>query len=334
MRRSEIIIPVVLAVLILAGLVLSSSTSVYRYDISFEVDRDDVRYTVSSDVGMETTTVVISNSGQYSIEYVAAYFDEGYAALNSWELQEEMFEDMEELLSLRSIDGFGLHDSESLLELMSTRDPSTTAIFIASGSISDILYDGTADSPLVEWLRSGGIIINMAGCLGAYVSHGPEQEDIEHVIGYGEIFAGVPDLCFNDSDSVVYANEGYNEEVRDALHFYMNECTYGVDLWWMQDCLNIGYYSYSGCSAAALYKSGEGMVMNFGVSLSTHEHSDHYIAQIIASGMDYTSEILECEQGDTRGDSTGVVHTEGSCRVYCFIGSTRAVHGEFIDIAP
>ena len=87
MRRSEIIIPVVLAVLILAGLVLSSSTSVYRYDISFEVDGDDVRYTVSSDVGMETTTVVISNSGQYSIEYVVAYFDEGYAALNSWELQ-------------------------------------------------------------------------------------------------------------------------------------------------------------------------------------------------------------------------------------------------------
>lgn len=331
MRRDEIV-ALTLILLVIAGMVVAFIPDVYRYDITFEENDGTVSYTYESNTGMETTTVVISNSGLYDIGYVAAYYDEGYAAKNDWTLQGEMFDDFRKQLSVRSVDGFGLYDSESLLELIETADPFTTAIMIASGSVSDAIYDGTDSCPLVSWINKGGTVINVAGCLGKYVSHGPSQSDIEEVYGYGMIFAGVDDASFNDSAKALYASAGCNEDVRDSLHFYMNEYTYGIDLSGIGNSVNLGYYSEDGYSAAAIIGFGGGMLINFGASLSTHEHYDHYMAQIVASGMDYTSEILYTDTGDTRGDNSGVVPVEGNCSVYGFIGSTRAVYAERFDV--
>ena len=305
----------------------------YSYDISFSESDGEVTVAFDSNTGMETTSVVIANSGLYHIDYVAAYVDVSFAALNDWDLQIEMFEDMELLLDVRGVDGFGMFDSEGLLEIMQTADPGTTAVFIASGSISDIIYDGTYESPLIQWLERGGVLINMSGCLGKYVSHGPEQDDIEEVTGYGELFASVDDEYFSDSDTVVYADYGYNEDFRDSLHFYMNECTYGINMD-VENSLSIGYHTKDGVASALLFKSFEGMVMNFGVSLSTHEHSDHYVAQIIASGTDYLSEVSEFQVGNTRGDAVCSFLVEESCSIYAFIGSTRAVYAERFDFMP
>lgn len=312
---------------------MANVPGMYSYDIRFSESDGEVTVTFDSNTGMETTSVVIANSGLYHIDYVAAYVDVSFAALNDWDLQIEMFEDMELLLDVRGVDGFGMFDSEGLLEIMQTADPGTTAVFIASGSISDIIYDGTYESPLIQWLERGGVLINMSGCLGKYVSHGPEQDDIEEVTGYGELFASVDDEYFSDSDTVVYANHGYNEDFRDSLHFYMNECTYGINMD-VENSLSIGYHTEDGVASALLFKSFEGMVMNFGVSLSTHEHSDHYVAQIIASGTDYLSEVSEFQVGNTRGDAVCSFSVEESCSIYAFIGSTRAVYAERFDFMP
>lgn len=326
----QVIIPVALVVLILAGLVLASAPGIYSYDIRFSESDGEVTVAFDSNTGMETTSVKIANSGLYHIDYVAAYVDTDYAALNDWELQIEMFEDMELLLDARGVDGFGMFDSEGLVEFMKTAEPGTTAVFIASGSISDVLYDGTYESPLIQWLEQGGVLVNMSGCLGKYVSHGPAQEDIEEVTGYGALFASVDDEYFCDSETTVYASYGYNEDFRDSLHFYMNECTYGINMD-VENSLSIGYHTEDGVAAALLFKSFNGMVMNFGVSLSTHEHSDHYVAQIIASGTDYLSEVSEIQVGNTRGDNVCSFKVDESCSIYAFIGSTRAVYAERFD---
>ncbi len=334
MKNKDIVIPVVLLAVIAAGIALAYMPTPYHYSLAFEESDGTVSYQYSSNAGIHTTTVVISNTGDHVIEYVAAYVDEGYASINPWDLQIEMFEDMEELLSIRSVDGFGMYDSDSLSEFIENADPASSAIFIASGAISDVIYDGSDTCPLIRWLERGGTVVNMSGCLGKYVSHGPESEDIEMVSGYGYLFAGTSDSAFNDYPNMLNGNASCNEEVRDVLHFYMNECTYGIDVTGMTDFNDIGYVSYSGYSAAVLYKSWNGMVMNFGVSLSTHEHSDQYVAQIIASGMDYSSEILEYAEGSTRGDSSsGEFDVTGPCSIYGFIGSSRPVFADRYDVS-
>ena len=319
----QIAIPVVLVVLVLAGMVMANAPGMYSYNVSFTESEGEVTVTFDSNTGMETTAVKIANSGMFRIDYVAAYVDRDYAALNDWDTQIEMFDDMKLLLDVRGVDGFGVYDSDGLLNFMETADPGTTAVFIASGSVSDILYNGTYESPLVTWLERGGILINMSGCLGKYVSHGPDFEDIEEISGYGALFASVDDEYFYDSETKIYADYGYNEDFQKSLHFYMNECTYGISMD-VEDSLSIGYHT----------EDGYGMVMNFGVSLSTHEHSDHYVAQIIASGTDYLSEIVETQVGDTRDCPKSSFTVDESCSIYAFIGSTRAVYAERFDFSP
>ena len=329
----QIAIPVALVLLILVGMVMANAPGMYNYDIEFTESDGEVTVSFDSNTVMETTSVKIANSGMFRIEYVAAYVDPDYAALNDWDIQIEMFEDMKLLLDVRGVDGFGVYDSEGLLKFMETADPGTTAVFIASGSVSDILYDGTYESPLVTWLERGGVLVNMSGCLGKYVSHGSDSEDIEEISGYGALFASVDDECFYDSETKIYADYECNEDFQKSLHFYMNECTYGISMD-VEDSLSIGYHTEDGVASALLFRSFNGMVMNFGVSLSTHEHSDHYVAQIIASGTDYLSEIVETQVGDTRDCPKSSFTVDESCSIYAFIGSTRAVYAERFDFSP
>ena len=333
MRHEGVAIPLVLFAIVILGLLLSYLPSPYTYDVSFTQEGDVVHYDYTSDTGMETNTVLISNTGEHAMDTIVVYFDESFASKNPWDVQEEMFGDLSKQLEHRGMDALRLCDSESLLEFMVTADPSSSAVLIASGAVSYMVYDGTPDCPLVEWLKDGGTVINMCGCLGKYVSYGPEASDIVEVSGYGEIFAGISDDAFMDSDREVRGRYGFNDDVRDSLHFYMNECTFGIELGDRDDCLDIGYRAFNGASSAVLFRSWEGMVVNFGFSLGNHEYADNYVAQILASGMDYTSEILDWHVGDTRGDHSGQFAVDRTCSVYAYVGSTRAIYAERYDVS-
>lgn len=330
MRDDRVVVCAVLAVVVLAGMVMSF-VPMYGYDVEFEYSDGTVEYLYESDVELGTTTVVLSNTGDHLTTTVLALLDYGYASQSDHSELASMLADMSKQLDARGVSMETL-DAEGMLEAMATADPSSTAVLLTAGAIPDVLYDGTADCPLIDWLERGGTVANAYGVLGKHVATGPDQGDIVTVEGFGELIAGLPDNAFRDSAWPIHAGSGCNEEVRDALHFYMTEYTYGIDVEGLEDALSIGYVSAAGFSSAVAFASNGGMVLNFGVSLGQHQHSDGYIAQIIASGLDYTTEILEVATGDTRDDSSGSFEVDRTCSVYAMVGDTGTVYAERFDV--
>lgn len=330
--KGILLIPLVITIVVISGMLISFVPEPYSYDMTFERDGDTIHYSYNSTTESSTNTVAFTITGDFFIKKVVMYLDESYASLTSISLQKEMVDDLPKQLKMRGIDSV-CRDANGMLDIITTYDPGTTALFFASGALPDILYDGTAGCPIADWLDRGGILINESGCLGKYVSHGPERQDIEEITGYGNLFAGIDDTSFNDSKRRVYATGGCDEAIRNALNFYMNEFTFGIDISGFSDAKNIGYVSGDGYSSAVIFKSRGGMVINFGVSVVNHSHFDHFVAQIIASGMDYSSEMFYSHTGDTRGDNSGDIVLNGrSCAIYGYVGSPRAVYGERILI--
>lgn len=329
MIDKKAVIPVTMCILVLVGATLAYVPDVYQHNLTFSLEDDELHYEYGSNVGSSTKTVMFTITGLFEIDHVVLFLDSDYASKTGTHYQEEFAEDIRLQLSLRSIDGFECADASELVEIMSEAEPSKTAVMFASGVLPDTVYDGSSDCPLMGWLNKGGTVVNISGCLGKYISHGPEQADIEECGSYGMLFAGVDNSSFSDPDMRVFADGRCNEVIRDSLDFYVNECTFGVDISGMSDALNLGYVSDNNMSSAAIFKSGNGMVINFGASLVNHVHFDHFIAQIIASGIDYSSELIQIQEGSTRGDSAGSIPiTDVPCTVYGFIGTPRAVHAD------
>lgn len=326
--RKIMLLPLVIVIVVISGMMMSFAPEPYSHDVSFERDGDVLHYTYHSVIGSTTNTVGFTTTGEFLIEKVVMYLDATYASLTSEFMQKEMIEDLSKQLKLRGIDSTCCNAKE-VLDVIRTYDPGRAALFFASGSFPDILYDGTEGSPIMDWLDRGGVLINESGCLGRYISYGPNQYDIEVTTGYGALFAGVDDVAFNDLQKRAYATGGCDEALRDALKFYMNEVTFGIDISSIADAKNLGYVSNDGYSSAAIFKSRNGMVINFGVSLVNHSHFDHFVSQIIASGMDYSSEMFYSHTGDTRWNNSGQIDlNDKPCVVYGYIGSPRAICGE------
>lgn len=327
------VLPVALCILVILGAALAYAPNVYRHDLVFEYDGDEVFYSYYSNTGAPTRTVMFSVTGLYQVDRVVMFLDAEYASMTGDYYQNELAGDFGAQLSIRSIDAFECMSASELESFMERADPSRTAIMFASGALPDTVYDGTSSCPLIRWLDDGGIVINISGCLGKYISHGPEQTDIEECQSYGMLFAGVEDSAFLDSNVRLFASDECNVMIRDSLDFYMNEYTFGVDISSMDYALNLGYISDDGISSAALFRSGNGMVMNFGVSIVNHVHSDHFIAQIIASGIDYSSELIDIHDGDTHKENSGsMAVSDRPCTVFGYIGSPRTVYGDRIII--
>lgn len=327
----RVVLPISLCILVLVGMILSSCPNMYDHDLSFSKSENFVDYDYSSNEGAVTNTVMFSTSGQYDIQHVAVYYDEDYVSLTNQHTQYRMVDEVIKHLQKRSVSASQYTASE-MLYMMDHFDPSQTALYFASGTFPDILYDGTSNCPLLTWLDRGGTLVNVSGCLGKYVSTGPEESDLIEVQSYGQLFANVDDHEFNDLESRAYVTDYCNEDIQNSLNFYMNEVTYGINTTHMSNYLSIGYSSLDGVSSAVIFKSRNGMVMNFGASLTDHVHFDFFIAQIIASGIDYKSELIEHQVGDTREDRSGsFAIPDTPFTLYGYVGLPHTVYGERIN---
>ena len=337
MKRADAIVIATIMVVILIGMVVACAPNIYRCEFDAWVDEDTVYYEYSSNYSMETHTALIHNDTDYDITEILVYFDEDFAAINDWELQEDMFTNLAAQLDARSSIGLTYCSSSELLQIMEFADIKSVAILIGSGAIADTIYDGTYDCPLIQWLVSGGTVISMSSCLGKYVSHGPDSEDIEEIEGYVELFTGVDgksDSDFYDSAQSLRSSYSQNDLIQDSLGIQFNEYSYGINCEGMADYLSIGNTSMSGYSCAVLYKSYSGMVMNFGMTITNQSHTVHFVAQTIAAGLDYTSNVIDYSTGHTSDSPSGSfdISDKGGCHVYGYVGSARAVFGQKVNL--
>lgn len=332
MNRNETIIAVSLAAIMLFGMGMSFWPTAYHCEIDAWADDSGIHYGYSANFGVETHTAVIRTSGEFDISDVYAYYDERYAALNPWWHQDELLRDLDENLEIRSMNSISYADADELLDVMASADTNTTAIVFVSGALPVTVYDGTPDCALIDWLKSGGTVISISTCLGKYVSHGPDAEDIEVVSGFASLIAGsesVSDSDFNDVRSSVRTGYAADSEIQDALGIYLNEYSYGIMPAGLGQYLSIGGRTLDGMHCAVLYRSYGGMVMNFGATITNHPHTLHFIAQTIASGLDCTASIVEYASGNTYGDASGSFDVSGGdLHLYGYAGATRAVYGE------
>ena len=102
MKRADAIVIATIMVVILIGMVVACAPNIYRCEFDAWVDEDTVYYEYSSNYSMETHTALIHNDTDYDITEILVYFDENYAAINDWELQEDMFINLAAQLDARS----------------------------------------------------------------------------------------------------------------------------------------------------------------------------------------------------------------------------------------
>ena len=334
MKRIDVIVIVAVVAVMLVGMVLSYGPNIYRCDLDAWNDEDGIHYTYSSNYGMETHTTLIESSAGYDFDTILVYFDTEYAAMNDWGLQETMLIGLGEQLGIRSGPELVFCDSQELAESLPDADRSSVAVLIAAGAVSDVLYDGTSSCILLEWLMSGGTVMNMSGCLGKYVSHGPDSGDIEQIQGYAELFTGIEgmdDSSFNDVRYTLRTDYSQNDLVQDSLGIQFNEYSYGIRYEGIGEYFSVGNESSDGYACALIYRAYDGMVMNFGMTVEYQSHTVHFVAQTIASGLDYTSTIVDYQQGHTYDSPSGVFDfSGGNLRIYGYVGSARAVYGECI----
>lgn len=334
MKRIDVAVVVAVVAVMLVGMVLSYGPNIYRCDLESWSDEGGIHYAYSSNYGMETHTTLIESSAGYDFYTILVYFDTEYAAMNDWDLQETMLIGLGEQLEIRSGPELVFCDSQELMESLPDADRSSVAVLIAAGAVSDVLYDGTPSCVLIEWLTSGGTVMNMSGCLGKYVSHGPDSDDIEQIQGYAELFTGIEgmeDSSFNDVRYTLRTAYSQNDLVQDSLGIQFNEYSYGIRYDGVGEYFSVGNESSDGYACALIYRAYDGMVMNFGMTIEYQSHTVHFVAQTIASGLDYTSTIVDYQQGHTYDAPRGVFDFSGdNLRIYGYVGSARAVYGECI----
>ena len=329
-RKCEVAI-IALVVLLVVGMFLSYTPSTYYCNFTVNSSDYDIEYVYDSNYGMGTNTVLIETDGNYDIQTIIALFDPSYASMNDSDTQFKKLNYMKDYFDARGLKDFFICNATEIVSKMNEMDVKTTAFLFISGSIPDIIYNGTVSCPLIEWLDAGGTMINMFGCLGKYVS---TFDEYYRVSDYVELFTGVSNNgMFRDSAYKIYGGH-QDETIQESLNVYINECTYGIKFQKLIDpYLCIGSVSDEGYSSALIFKSRNGMVMQFSASMHNSTWVFQSFVQVIASGLDYSAEILDWRPGDTRDDNLGSFSTDAEhCHVYGYVGDTDQTYAEKVII--
>ena len=331
MNNRDKVIFVVLCGIVLIGMVtVYFPTDLYNCEFSAKYSDDSIEYSYDANYGMETHTALIETDGKYDINTIIACYDEGYYSSIEHRIQKNTLGYFDSFFENRELHDFRICSASEIPDVLKSLNPYETALMFVSAEIPQCLYNGTEDCFLVDWLDSGGAVINMFGCFGKYVATSSTVITVE---GFAEIFTGVDDdTIFRDGPEYLFGDV-QDSVIQEALGVFINECTYGIKYGSLTtDYFRIGSF-IDGYSSALLFESRNGMIMNFSVSREYYAWVLQPIAQIVASGLDYSSEILNWDSGDTRNDNSGSFSTDAEhCQVYGYVGNIDATYGKKIII--
>ena len=332
-EKKIVIIAVALIAVILIGEVAVYGMS-ERYSSSADADSGTLNYSVTARGSKEYSVIVMDNCLE-PMDELYIYYDPEYpiaaedvsVAIGATQLTVERY--VQQLTTSLRIRGISDVKTIKAAELGNAvvSDASSThskGLVVLSGALPDTVYAGVATDPIFEWLNTGGRLYWAGNLIGNYSSTTSGIVDIGDA---GQALFGVS--CFNTAEDDT-AFQDVSTPYRDALSLMNNRIRYAVDtsLLSVSDHIAVGYTDGTYSSVVSV-KYGNGMVCVLGGSHSNMQRDD--LAQVIASGLCYSSELVALEEGNVKrgtiSSSVDISTATGNISVYVYLGGYYTVHG-------
>lgn len=337
-RPIVIIAVAVIAILVIGEVIVYTSDS-SDYGAEMSLEDGTIHYDLDSR-GSKVFDLVVSDNGGYSgVQKLYMYLDPSYASKYGVDEadvgatpndQENHLRQLTSLLSYRGVTDVTFLDATQLRDMMaecvSSGRCSGTGVVVASGALPDTVYTGNEDDLVLEWISMGGTMYWAGGLVGAYYA---THDAVYQVSGYQELFFGAE--CLNTGDTTKAYSEITSNGYRSALSLSNNDVTYAVSLDRLPEgtpALGIGYEE-DGYQSIALVGHGSGSMVVFGGQLSNFQRYD--MAQVIASGIGPSSEIVDHIHGTVSGSTSGTADAgDGDVTAYVYLGGYFPVYGKGI----
>lgn len=323
----------VAVVLLIGGgelaLILDSHSG-YGSHVSFS--ENAVQYTLTSDGSNSYEVVVLDNGSFAPNSAVYIYYDSSYGSayvaggvpLGSRDLDQAYYvELLTKNLAYRGVTATVI-GAAALAELMGMG--TGCAVIIVSGALPSTVYTGCVSDPVFSWLEDGGRLYWAGNLLGAYSA---SVGSVTSVIGYPEQLFGFARLNRGNDDEALNVCEG--NDLREQLSIQNNRVRYAVDTSMIMggSYLALGY-TEGGYVSAVLTSYGGGQVCVLGGDYRYEQIED--LAQIVASGICYCSQVVGCAYGDmaretVTGEITVAGSTDRNLSAYVYYGGFRPVYG-------
>ena len=325
-----------IAILVIGEVIVYTSDS---SDYSADIGMEDgvIEYDLGSRDSKVFDILVNDNNGYEAVHKLYLYLDTGYASKYSVDEadvgaaptdQEYYLEQLVQLLEYRSDIETEFVDASQLREVMedgvASGDCSGTGLVVVSGALPDTVYTGSLDDTVFDWISLGGTMYWAGGMIGAYYA---TTDDVYPVSDYQTLFFGSD--CLNTGDVTKAYSVVESNDYTSALSLSNNDVTYAVSQTALPEgtqSLSIGYEE-DGYSSITLVGSGSGSVVVFGGQLGNFQRYD--MAQVIASGIGPSSEIVEHVHGTVSGSASGEIDVgSADVAVYVYLGGYYPVFGK------
>ncbi len=331
-----VILAIILCAILVLGEVFTYGINTHSFDIKAEFSSNTLDYSVSSS-GSDTYSVVLLDDNNITPTkelyiYVNEDYDRYYKSLKEGQVryfeQQYYSEQVKKSLGLRGFDSVKLLDTKELIDFVNgsvldpSSDPKGKGLFITSYALPSEIYSGHADDNLMKWIDKGGNLYWSSSEIGKFYT---DSDGLHEVNDNQTLFFGKN--CVN-TGKLAHATNVVENGFKDALTLLNSGLEFAVNTDGIPDSLSIGYCD-DGYSSISFVKHGNGMICVIGSMSEIIPQLDD-IGQIIASGITYASELVDCDKGNVvRGTVGGKMDytVNGNAVAFIYIGGTYTVYG-------
>jgi hypothetical protein len=336
---------IVLIAIVLCTVIAVGEIEVYTngegYDSSVDLSGNGISYSVTSPRSNVYDFIAMDNGALDPIKRLYIYGDRDYtpdpvqatADVGAGSIIEEDY--TSQLTKVLRNRGFNAFESVNAAELRSSMENDIDdgdlpkGLLVVSGNLPNTVYTGSTEDLVFSWLNAGGRLFWVGNPIGSSYA---TADGTVSVKGYQELFFGKE--CLNIGGTSSAYSEADNEFGK-RLSLLNNKVDYAVNTGLLENALGIGY-EQDGYSSIALIKFGEGTICVVGGDYSSNQRSD--LAHVIASGINWNSEILGTDDGSVRRStvhsSVDIPETHGNISVYIHVGGDFTVYGRAFSLGP
>jgi len=341
MKHDKIITAIVIATVavILIGEVIVYTASTDDFSINVEKNGTDIDYEISVRGSQVYSVVAMDNGSMQNIDEVYIYYDEGYGTayvsepgpIGSHELTQEYYIDqLTKHMEFRGSPSIRILSAADLADTMNNDVGSafSKGLIVISGALPETVYSDT-NNLIFDWMNDGGRLFWAGNVLGRFVA--TPTGVVDGPSNYQTLFFGVSD-CLNTGDDYLALEDVTSNNLRYDLALRNNDIRYAVNTTNLAaagvNCLAMGFTNGTYDSIVTA-EYGNGMICAFGGDLSREQYRD--VAQIVSSGVCYTTTVLDVAEGSVRyGSANGSIDVStavGNITVYTYLGGYFPVYG-------